>query len=126
MSAQGIILIDIMGLGLIILIVNLVRTHKLHVGYAIIWLLAVLTLMILVSAPPLLSLVTQAVGAIFPASALSLLAFVFIILVLIVFSVQLSLLSARQVELAQSQALGELLKQEEQAQNEALDDSQDD
>jgi hypothetical protein len=123
MTPQGIILIDIVGLGLIILIVNLVRTHKLHVGYAIIWLLAVLTLMTTISTPPLLALVTRAVGAIFPASALSLLAFVFIILVLIMFSVQLSLLSARQVELAQSQALRELLDREPLEANAAQDEN---
>jgi hypothetical protein len=123
MTPQGIILIDILGLGLIILIVNLVRTHKLHVGYAIIWLLAVLMLMTTISTPPLLALVTRAVGAIFPASALSLLAFVFIILVLIMFSVQLSLLSARQVELAQSQALRELLDREPHEPNAAQDEN---
>lgn len=112
MSTQGIILIDFVGLMLIIVIVNLVRTHQLHVGYGVIWLLAVLGLMITISFLPLLTLVTQAVGATYPASALSLLAFVFILVMLIFFSVHLSLLAARQVELAQSQALKELLDQE--------------
>lgn len=113
MSLQGIVLIDMIGLGLIFLILNLVRTQKLYVGYAVIWLLAVGGLMITISFPPLLSLVTRAVGAIYPASALSLLAFVFILVVLIFFSVQISLLSARQIELAQAQALNELLTQEQ-------------
>jgi len=114
MSTQGIILIDIVGLGLIILIVNLVRIHRLHVGYGVIWLLAVLGVMVTVSFFPLLTLVTKAVGATFPASALSLLAFVFILLMLIFFSVHLSLLYARQIELTQSQALSELLAREGQ------------
>jgi hypothetical protein len=112
MSTQGIILIDIVGLGLIVLIVNLVRTHRLHVGYGVIWLLAVLAVMVTVSFFPLLTLVTKAVGATFPVSALSLLAFVFILLMLIFFSVHLSLLYARQIKLAQSQALTEMLAQE--------------
>ena len=115
MSIQGIILIDLMGLGLIFLILNLVRTKKLHVAYAVIWFLAVTGLMIMISVPPFLVLLPKVVGAIFPASALSLLAFVFIFLILIFFSVQLSAISARQVELAQALALNELLTQEEQA-----------
>ena len=115
MSIQGIVLIDIVGLGLIILILNLIRTKKLHIGFAVIWFLAVTGLMIIISAPPLLSLLPKLVGATFPASALSLVAFVFIFLVLIFFSVQLSVISARQVELAQAFALKELLAQEAQA-----------
>ena len=113
MSTQGIILIDILGLGLMILIFNLVRAHKLYAGYAVIWLLSVCSLMITISCPPLLVLITKAVGAVFPASALSLLAFAFIFLVLISFSVQLSVLSARQVELAQAFALREFRASEE-------------
>jgi hypothetical protein len=60
-------------------------------------------------------LVTKAVGAIFPVSALSLLAFVFIFLVLIFFSIQLSTLSARQAELTQTLALHELLPHEQKS-----------
>ncbi len=115
MTSQGIVVIDILGLGLLILIINLVRTHKLNVGYALIWLLAVIGLMITISSPSLLMLVTKAVGAIFPVSALSLLAFVFIFLMLIFFSIQLSTLSARQAELTQALALNELLTKEKQA-----------
>jgi hypothetical protein len=122
MSTQGIVLIDIVGLGLILLLVNLVRTHKLHVGFGVVWLLAVLGLMITISFLPLLTLVTHAMGAIYPASALSLLAFVFIFLMLIFFSVQISLISARQVELAQSLALRELLDRESQEPGEMKDD----
>ena len=115
MSIQGIVLIDMVGLGLLILILNLIRTKKLHVGFAVIWFLAVTGLMIIISVPSLLSLLPKVVGATFPASALSLVAFVFIFLVLIFFSVQLSVISARQVELAQAFALKELQAQEGQA-----------
>lgn len=121
MSIQGIILIDILGVGLIILILNLIRTKNLHLGYAVIWFLAVITPMIIVSVPSLLELLPVIVGAIYPASALSLLAFIFIFLVLIVFSVQLSLMSARQVELVQAIALNELLAQEKQIGTDASD-----
>jgi hypothetical protein len=51
------------------------------------------------------------VGATYPASAVSLLAFVFIFVVLIFFSVQLSTLMDRQVKLVQAVALKEVLEQ---------------
>lgn len=124
MTTQGIIVIDILGLGLIILIINLVRTFRLHVGYAIVWLLSVAGLMIIISFPPLLTLVTQAMGAIFPVSALSLLAFLFIFLVLITLSVQLSALSARQIELIQTLALNELLTKEDKVEKAGLASNQ--
>ncbi|MCB0291159.1 MAG: DUF2304 domain-containing protein [Calditrichaeota bacterium] len=119
MSLQGIMVIDLMGLGFIILLINLVRTQKLNVSYAIIWLGAVLGLMSLVSVPELLNLLPRLFGAIYPASALSLLGFVFIFLVLIFMSVKLSQLSARQVELIQLLAQKELeaREREEKAQS---------
>jgi hypothetical protein len=112
MSTQGIILIDIIGLGLILLTLNLVRTHKLYVGYAVMWALAVAGAMVLISIPPLMAFITVSVGATFPASAVTLLAFVFIFIVLIFLTVELSTISSRQVELAQSLALNELMRKE--------------
>jgi len=108
MSIQGVILIDLMGLGFLFLILNLVRNHNLVIGHALIWMIAVIGMMVLVTFTPLRDFVTKAVGAIYPASALSLLAFVFIFIVLIYFSVQLSVMSSRQVELIQAIALLEL------------------
>ena len=112
-SLKGIVFIDAVGFGLIAFILQLVRTHKLHVGYAIIWSLSLIMLMITVSFPPFLNFVTKAVGAIFPASALSMLAFMFIFLVLVFFSIKLSTLSNRQVELIQYLALKEMPAEEE-------------
>jgi hypothetical protein len=112
LSAQGIIFIDLVGLGLVLAILNLVRTHKLHTAFAVVWLFAIGSLIVIVSVPPFLSLVTVVVGARFPASAVSLLAFMFVMATLIFFSVQLSLLSARQVEMAQAFALERLAEQE--------------
>jgi hypothetical protein len=120
-SAQGIILIDLLGLGFIALIINLVRTHRLYVGYGIMWLVAVVGLMVMVSLQPLLAWITLLVGARFPASTLSLLAFVFIFGVLIFFSMQLSQISNRQIDLIQALAIKELLEQEEQANEEPPD-----
>jgi hypothetical protein len=114
-SVQGIILIDIVGAVLLVLIVQLVRKQRMFVGYGIIWLTATGGLMLVVSVPPLLALVTRAVGALFPVSALTLLAFVFIIVVLIFFSVKLTSLSAQQTELIQVLALRDLLTEEKLA-----------
>ena len=115
MSLQGIILIDLLGIGMMILIINLIRTKKLYIGYAVLWFLAITGLMIIISIPPLLENLPRMVGATYPASALSLIAFVLIFLVLIFFSVQLSIISARQVELIQTIALQELMQKNGQA-----------
>jgi len=112
MTTQGVVLIDLMGLALVVLLINLVRTQKLYVGYAAIWLVAVAGMMLTISFAPLLRFVTRAMGALFPVSALSLLAFVFIFGTLIFFSVKLSVLSARQTELIQLMALKGLLENE--------------
>jgi len=112
MSLQGIVLIDLMGFVFILLLINLVRTNKLHVGFAAIWLTAVSALILLRSTPPLLELATRSVGAIYPASALSLMAFVLIFTMLIAFSVQLSAISSKQIEIIQALALRELLEQD--------------
>jgi len=117
MSFQGIILIDLMGLGMILWILNMVRAKKLHIGFAAIWFLAIVSMMLIISMPPLLNLLPIVVGAIFPASALSLLAFVFIFLVLIFFSMQISIISARQTELIQILALRELADKEDKEAN---------
>jgi hypothetical protein len=74
-------------------------------------------MMVIISVPPLLYILPRLVGAIFPASALSLLAFVFIFLVLIVFSVQLSQVSARQVEIIQALALQDIAEREASGSN---------
>jgi hypothetical protein len=68
----------------------------------------------IISVPPLLVFVTKAVGATYPASALTLLAFALVFTMLIFFSMQLSILSARQVEMAQKLALQELAAREKE------------
>ena len=101
MSTQGIIIIDILAVGLIILIINFLRNKKLTTGYALLWLISVGAMLIILNIPPFLEFVTKVVGAIYPASALSLLAFVLIFMILIFFSVQISILSVRQVDMIQ-------------------------
>jgi hypothetical protein len=112
-SIQGIIFIDVVGLVLVVFLLHLVRSHRLYVGYALMWFLSLAILMVIVSIPPLLNFVTRAVGAIFPASALSMLAFIFIFLILIFISVKLTALSNRQIKLIQHLAINELLTDDE-------------
>jgi len=113
MSLQGIIFIDVLSIGFLLLLLNLVRTKRLNISYAVIWFLSVVGLMAIISIPSLLTFLPVLIGATYPASAVSLLAFVLIFLTLIFFSVQLSAISSRQIELAQAIAIQELLKQEE-------------
>jgi hypothetical protein len=108
MSLQGVLVMDLLGAAFILWIVNLVRLKRLQTGYAILWLSACVAVIVLVSVPPLLKLVTRTVGALFPASALSLIAFAFVFAVLILFSMQLSSMKDRQTRLAQSFALSKL------------------
>lgn len=115
MSTHGILFVDLLGFMFTLLIIQLVRRRKLHAGYAVIWLLTCAAVLLIVSVRPVLELVTQAVGALFPASALSLLAFAFVFAVLIFFSVKLSQLSATQTELVHRLALDELGADEESA-----------
>lgn len=102
MNLHGILLIDLMGLLFALWILNLVRRSRLHLGYALLWLAAVAGAIALVSVAALRTLITRAVGALFPASALALVAFAFIFFVLILFSVQLSRLAQRQAELVKA------------------------
>ena len=113
MSMQGILLIDAVCVGLLFLLLHLVRKQRLSVEASAIWLLAVAALMAMISVPTIRAGVTTMVGATYPASAMSLLGFVFIFLFLIFFSVQLSTLSRRQVELIQALGLRELLAEED-------------
>lgn len=113
MTTQGIILLDLIGAILAILIINLVRTRRMHVAYGVVWLIAIAIMVVLVSIPPLLVFITAAVGARFPASALAMLAFVLAFSMLILFSVQLSTIATRQIEMAQAFALAELRAREE-------------
>jgi hypothetical protein len=112
-TIQGIIIINILGLCFIALIVNLTRTQKLYIGYAAIWLLATVGLLVAVSFPPLLNFITRTVGALFPVSALTLLAFVFVFVLLIFFSVKLTAISERQAQLIQALALKDTLATQE-------------
>jgi hypothetical protein len=112
MTTQGVVLIDILCIALLVFVLNLVRTKKLNAGYGLLWSVSIAVLMITISFPRLLGYVTKAVGAVFPVSALSLIAFAFIFLLLIFFSMRLSALSNQLSQLIQTLAINELLEKE--------------
>ncbi len=101
MTAQGIIILVLMGIAYLLWIVNLTRHGKLHAAYAVVWVFWVLLGMLILAIPPLLNLVTRMVGAVFPASALSVLAFGVLFAMQIYLLSQLSILSRRLSLIAQ-------------------------
>lgn len=90
---------------LAVLVLRMTMKGRLYVGYSAIWLVCLAGGAVLLLVPSLMRLVTGAVGAVFPVSALSFLALLFIFLVLIYFSSQLTILSNRVTEMAQYVAL---------------------
>jgi hypothetical protein len=115
MTLRGVIIIDILAILFIGVVLLLLRGGRLYASYGALWIGSTLGLMLLVSVPSLLAIVTTTVGAVFPVSALTLLAFVLIVLVLVLFSVKLTELHERQTTLIQALALQALDNRERQA-----------
>jgi hypothetical protein len=109
MTLTTIVALDLLGLGLIALVVQLLRTHKLYVSYAVFWLLLIVGLMVVNSIPSLSTLAVKVTRALFSQAGPGLLAFFLILSVLFVMSINLSVLHARQIELIQRLALSERL-----------------
>jgi hypothetical protein len=104
-TVQGIIVLIIIGLAFLFWILNLVRGGRLYVGYGVIFVLIILAVIVILSVPRLLTLVTHMVGAVFPASALTLLALCFIVLLLVYILSQVTIISNRVATLAQELAI---------------------
>lgn len=105
MTIQGIVVLDLIGLILLLWVLNLVRRGRLYVGYGIIFVLAIAGIVLLLSIPRMLTAVTHLVGAIFPTSALTLLALCFIVLLLVYILTQVTLVSNRLASLIQELAI---------------------
>ena len=95
-------------IGMLILIIELVRRRKLREEYSWLWLLTVSTIFLLSLWFGLLKWITHLIGALVPSSTIFMLAFVFLIFISLHFSVVLSKLTHRNIELAQKFALLEL------------------
>ena len=102
---RAVLVLNLIGLFFLVWILNLVRHGRLYVGYGVIFIAVILGTMITLSVPQLLMGVTHLVGAIFPASALTLLALAFIVLMLLYVLSQLTLVSNRLAILIQELAI---------------------
>ncbi len=96
------------GIGMLILIVELVRRRKLREEYSWLWLMTGSVILLLTLWFNLLKWITHLVGAITPSSTIFLFAFLFLIFISLHFSVVISKLTDRNKELAQKHALLEL------------------
>lgn len=105
MTTQGNIVLWLVGLGYLLWIVSLTRRGKLYVGYAVIWVFWTILGLVVISFQPLLNFLTTLLGAVFPVSALSLLAFALLFAMQIYLLSQLSILSRRVALIARHVAL---------------------
>jgi hypothetical protein len=104
-TLQGILLVNFIGLVLLLWVLNLVRHGRLYVGYGVIFVVSIIGSLVLLSVPWLLTAVTHLIGAIFPASALTLLALCFIVLMLLYILTQITIVSNRLSKLVQELAI---------------------
>src|SRR5919106_1361301 len=102
---RAIVVLNLLGLFFLLWVLNLIRHGRLYVGYGVIFVAAILGTMVTISVPHLLLGVTHLVGAIFPASALTLLALCFIVVMLLYVLSQLTLVSNRLAVLIQELAI---------------------
>jgi hypothetical protein len=98
----------VISIGLLFLIIELVRRRKLREEYSWLWLLTVSTILLLTVWFDLLRWITFMIGAIIPSSTIFMLAFLFLIMISLHFSVVISKLTNRNIELAQRYAILEL------------------
>jgi drug/metabolite transporter superfamily protein YnfA len=105
MTIQGAVILNLVALALLVWIGNLVRRGRLYVGYGVIFIIVTLGVMLTVSVPQLLRLAVRAVGAVFPVSALTMLALGFVIFMLVYILTQVTVLSNRLTALTQALAI---------------------
>jgi hypothetical protein len=96
---------SIVSIALMLLIVELVRRKKLREEYSWVWLLTGSVILLLMMWVDLLKWITQMVGAIVPSSTVFFLAFLFLMMISLHFSVVISKLTDRNKDLAQRYAL---------------------
>jgi len=96
------------GIGMLLLIIELVRRRKLREEYSWLWMMTGAVILLLTLWFDLLKWITHLIGAVTPASTIFLFAFLFLILISLHFSVVISKLTDRNKELAQRYALLEM------------------
>jgi hypothetical protein len=98
-------LFAIVASGLLFLVIfELLRRRRLIERYALLWLLSSIVLLVLASWTGLLEILSDALGIVYPPNALFLIAFAFVLLLLLHFSIAISRLSNETKVLAQDLA----------------------
>ena len=93
------------GIGTFIFVLELVRRRRLKEEYSLLWLATAAALIILSLSRPTLDTLASAVGIIYPPSALFLVAVIFVLFILLHYSVVLTRLTQENKENAQQLAL---------------------
>jgi hypothetical protein len=90
--------------GLVLIVFELLRRRRLIERYALLWLLSSLVLLGLSVWTGLLEVISKAVGIVYPPNALFMIAFAFVLVLLLHFSIAISRLSGETKVLAQELA----------------------
>jgi hypothetical protein len=91
--------------GLLFLVLELVRQRRLLERYALLWIFSALVLLALAGSKSLLERVSNAIGVFYPPTALFLIAFLFVMILLLHFSIAVSRLQDQSKVLAQRLSL---------------------
>lgn len=83
----------LVALAILIVIIDLVRRKKLKEEYSFLWILTGFTILLVVLWYDILVFLTKLIGAVLPTSTLFLLSIIFIILILLHFSIRISTLT---------------------------------
>ncbi|MDH7489219.1 MAG: DUF2304 domain-containing protein [Anaerolineae bacterium] len=105
MSLAARVLLIALGIGILVFVVNLVRTRKLKEEYAILWLFTGIVLVLLPVIIDLLDTISFALGITYPPAFIGLVAAVCILFILFQFSTSISRFSERTKVLAQEVAI---------------------
>ena len=105
MSVHGMIFLDIAAVVLLIWVLDLTRRGRLYVGYGVIFVVAIVGAMIVVSVPPLLVIVTNLFDVLSPVPGFALLVFGFTFVMLVYILTQTTVISNRLAEVVQELAI---------------------
>lgn len=105
MSLAARVLLIALGIGILVFVVNLVRTRKLKEEYAILWLFTGIVLVLLPAVIDLLDAISFALGITYPPAFIGLVAAVCILFILFQFSTNISRFSERTKVLTQEVAI---------------------
>lgn len=108
MTPQGSFIISLLVIVLLIFMLNMLRKRRISEEVSLIWIFAFVAVIILVGVPGLADRLTHLIGAVYPASVLTLLALGFIGVMLVYTSVKISKLTTEVRALAQRQVLVEV------------------